>query len=206
MRSRGRITVWKDDQGYGFIEPDGGGDRVFVHIKEFEAGQPRPRGNETVEFSLGVDEKRRPCATEVVVKRGLGGALESEARKLTLSTGFTLAFCVALVTAALLGQLPWIYLGFYVVASSTTFLIYALDKSAARQQTRRVPEATLFLLGLLGGWPAAVAAQRIFHHKTRKTSFQVIFWTTVALNCAILAWLLTSGGANVLSGSPSRGS
>lgn len=198
MRSRGRITVWKDDQGYGFIQPEGGGDRIFVHIKAFQAGQPRPQGDEAVEYSPGIDEQRRPCATKVVVNPGgLGGRSRLVARSITFSTGFSLAFCLLLVTAALLGKLPWMILGLYAAACAITFLIYALDKQAARQQARRVPETTLFLLGLLGGWPAAIAAQKVFHHKTRKTSFQVIFWATAALNCAVLAWLLTRAGGIV---------
>lgn len=33
MRYQGRITKWKDDQGFGFIAPNGGGEPVFVHVK-----------------------------------------------------------------------------------------------------------------------------------------------------------------------------
>lgn len=63
-----------------------------------------------------------------------------------------------------------------------TYVVYARDKSAARQGRRRTPEATLLLLGLLGGWPAALLAQQRLRHKTAKTSFQVKFWLTVVAN------------------------
>lgn len=63
-----------------------------------------------------------------------------------------------------------------------TYATYARDKSAARQGRRRTPESTLLLLGLLGGWPAALLAQQRLRHKTAKTSFQVKFWLTVVAN------------------------
>jgi len=66
-----------------------------------------------------------------------------------------------------------------------TYFTYARDKSAARANQRRTPEATLLLLGLLGGWPAALLAQRRLRHKTAKTSFQLKFWLTVLANLAL---------------------
>ncbi|WP_374582771.1 DUF1294 domain-containing protein [Pseudoduganella sp.] len=75
----------------------------------------------------------------------------------------------------------------YALASVACFIAYALDKSAARHGRRRTPERTLLLLGLAGGWPGALAAQRLLRHKSAKTSFLLKFWLTVALNLAVLA-------------------
>jgi uncharacterized membrane protein YsdA (DUF1294 family) len=77
----------------------------------------------------------------------------------------------------------------YLVASVVTLVVYAIDKRAARRDLRRVPEAVLHALALLGGWPGALLAQRLFHHKTLKMSFQLVFWLTAALNCAGVAWM-----------------
>src|SRR3546814_19155049 len=33
MRLAGRISDWNDEKRYGFVTPNGGGDRAFVHIK-----------------------------------------------------------------------------------------------------------------------------------------------------------------------------
>jgi uncharacterized membrane protein YsdA (DUF1294 family) len=78
----------------------------------------------------------------------------------------------------------------YAVASAACFIAYALDKSAARRGRRRTPERSLLLLGLAGGWPGALAAQRLLRHKSSKPAFQRKFWCTVALNLALLAALL----------------
>lgn len=60
-------------------------------------------------------------------------------------------------------------------------------KELARRATRdessaRVPERTLHLLGLLGGWPIALVLQLLLEHKTQKPSFRAEFWATVFLN------------------------
>jgi uncharacterized membrane protein YsdA (DUF1294 family) len=44
------------------------------------------------------------------------------------------------------------------------------------------------VLGLIGGWPGALIAQQLFHHKSRKASFQAAFLATIALNCGALLW------------------
>ncbi len=92
-------------------------------------------------------------------------------------------------------QRPVAVLGLSFVASLTAFILYAIDKAAARRGSRRIAENTLHLWSLLGGWPGALAAQRIFRHKTSKTSFQIVFWITVALNCGAAIWLLSPAGA-----------
>lgn len=77
----------------------------------------------------------------------------------------------------------------YALMSVASFGAYAMDKSAARVRGRRTPESTLLLLGLLGGWPGALLAQRLLRHKTAKASFQASFWITVALNVGAAGWL-----------------
>jgi uncharacterized membrane protein YsdA (DUF1294 family) len=79
----------------------------------------------------------------------------------------------------------------YALLSAAAFLLYARDKAAARANRSRVPERTLHLLALAGGWPGALVAQRTLRHKTRKRPFRLRFLATVILNsAALLAWLL----------------
>jgi uncharacterized membrane protein YsdA (DUF1294 family) len=68
------------------------------------------------------------------------------------------------------------------VISGITFLYYGYDKMQARNMEWRVKEVTLHTLALVGGWPGALVGMHYFQHKTRKTSFQIVFWVTV------LAW------------------
>ena len=79
----------------------------------------------------------------------------------------------------------------YGAASVACFIAYAIDKSAAIGQRRRIPERTLLLLGLACGWPGGLLAQRWLGHKTIKTSFQIAYWCSVVLNVAAVGWLCT---------------
>ena len=67
-------------------------------------------------------------------------------------------------------------IGFYALISAVSFILYAVDKSAAKRGALRISETTLHLSELFGGWPGALIAQRVFRHKTRKQPFQLIFW------------------------------
>lgn len=80
----------------------------------------------------------------------------------------------------------------YGLMSLITAAVYTLDKSAARRGRRRVPERTLHLLALLGGWPGALLAQQGLRHKTAKTTFRMVFWLTVLGNVAALLALLAA--------------
>ena len=79
--------------------------------------------------------------------------------------------------------------------SIITFIIYAKDKSAARQGHWRTKESTLHMLALLGGWPGALIAQQTLRHKSQKADFRFVFWVTVVLNCGIYLWLFTLSGS-----------
>lgn len=73
------------------------------------------------------------------------------------------------------------------VVSPICFVAYGLDKRRARRGKRRIPEKTLHLLELCGGWPGGFAGQQAFRHKTRKISYQIVFWSIGALHIALIA-------------------
>jgi len=65
------------------------------------------------------------------------------------------------------------------VMSLATFVVYGVDKRRAKQEADRISELKLHILSLLGGWPGAIAGQKLFRHKTVKKSFRLIFWLSV---------------------------
>ena len=74
----------------------------------------------------------------------------------------------------------------YGLASAITFVAYGLDKRRAVRGDWRIPERSLHLMELLGGWPGGILGQLLFHHKRRKGSYMLVFAGIVAFHIA--AW------------------
>ncbi|MBT8148135.1 MAG: DUF1294 domain-containing protein [Gammaproteobacteria bacterium] len=199
MRSKGRLTSWNDDKGFGFITPLAGGERIFVHVSAFRNRSRRPSIDQIVTYTPSTDKKGRACAIKATLT-GNRLAKLSLADKASMPTKTAVAFLVLIGVAAATGAVPVQFVGLYLVLSLVTFAAYALDKSAARKGTRRTPESTLHLLSVLGGWPGALVAQQTLRHKTVKKEFRVVFWATVVLNCGALLWLLTESGERFRQG------
>ncbi|BCM24679.1 cold shock and DUF1294 domain-containing protein [Methyloradius palustris] len=191
MRLQGRVTHWNDDKGFGFVYPIGGGQKAFVHIKAFSQSSYRPVDGDLISYDLSSDQKGRYVAKDV---RFAGGdAKLTRAYKLKpFGTIFVSMFFISLAIATMVFHLPLTLIGLYLVTSIVTYIVYAIDKSAAQDGRRRTPESTLHLLSFVGGWPGALLAQKKLHHKSRKMEFQVGYWLTVIANCWGLGWMLTT--------------
>lgn len=189
-RYQGKVTSWKDEQGFGFITPNTGGKQVFVHITAFSNHHRRPIGNEIVSYEVTKDASGKLKAERV---QYIDAPSRSKDGQFLLL--FAIIFLVCMAISVFAGKLQLWVLGIYLlVSSSCTLIVYILDKMAASQNNRRTSEKTLHLLALIGGWPGAIIGQKLFRHKSKKLSFQVIFWATIILNCATLAWLLSIDG------------
>ena len=68
-----------------------------------------------------------------------------------------------------------------------TFSAFAGDKRAAELGRRRISERDLLTLAFIGGTPAALTAQQVLRHKTRKEPFRSTLWTLAALHLVLLA-------------------
>jgi len=89
-------------------------------------------------------------------------------------------------------QWPLVALAWLAAINLATWIAFAGDKRAAVRGERRTPERTLLLLALFGGSAAAVAAQRILRHKTRKEPFRsllllILLAQAIAVTAAV-AW------------------
>ncbi len=197
MRYQGKITTWKDDQGFGFITPNGGGKDVFIHVKSFANSKKRPAGDELVSYQVTTDAKGRLNATEV---HYVGNFKDKSITigKSAYPVYFALIFLTLMCLATFLGGLPLFVLIIYAATSLLTFILYWADKRAAKNGTQRTPESTLQLLSLAGGWPGGLFAQRIFRHKSTKKSFQLVYWVTVFLNIAVLFVITSPSGRRIL--------
>ncbi|ECV5045946.1 TPA: DUF1294 domain-containing protein, partial [Salmonella enterica subsp. enterica serovar Newport] len=57
--------------------------------------------------------------------------------------------------------------------------------TAARKTWRRVPESTLLVFGVVGGWPGAIVGQQLFRHKTQKQPFKTYFIVSVIVSILV---------------------
>lgn len=197
MRSKGRISEWNDERGFGFIQSDADSARVFFHISAVARGAPRPAVGQAVSYRPETSEPGKVRAANV---RPLG---VSVAPRQLFSRRVLLSLLAAGVLACLWWQtrnttLPSLVLPIYAVMSCIAFVMYGLDKRAARRDGQRTPENVLQVCALLGGWPGALLAQQVFRHKSRKRSFQIVFWLLVFVNCGVLWLFVSDAGAALL--------
>lgn len=175
---KGHIIQWNDEKGYGFIMPNRCNTRVFFHISDVKKRTPRPQCHETVRFTLTKDKQDRPRA--IHVERKPTGQLPI----LFMVGYFFLLFTLSTPNLLILMM--------YVIMSIVTACLFASDKKAATTKQHRIPESTLLLLTLLGGWPGALLAQRRLNHKTRKQPFKSLMWIMIGLNIVVFELLSAS--------------
>ena len=71
----GTVKFFNEQKGYGFIQPDEGGQDAFVHITAVEqAGMRTLRENQRVGYDLEPDRRGKMAATNIRSADDAGGA------------------------------------------------------------------------------------------------------------------------------------
>ncbi|MBQ9532170.1 MAG: DUF1294 domain-containing protein [Eubacterium sp.] len=65
-------------------------------------------------------------------------------------------------------------------------IVNCLDKYKAKHNKWRIKEATLWIIGLLGGAPCSYATMKIIRHKTKHKSFMIGMPILIVLNIIVL--------------------
>ncbi len=99
--------------------------------------------------------------------------------------------CYLLLISAAVGSVftPHPVVMWFLLANVLTLVIYGMDKMAARKTWRRVPESTLLVFGVVGGWPGAIVGQQLFRHKTQKQPFKTYFIVSVIVSISVMVVL-----------------
>ncbi|MBN4002257.1 DUF1294 domain-containing protein [Nostoc sp. LPT] len=196
---KGQLIKWKDDRGFGFIQPDDGSQEVFLHITAFKDVNRRPQVGDFICYQLTASKDGKVRACNASIEEVKSKSLSSAAPKKSISRTVDKSLSLALNTL-LLSLLPGlgsihlllttgnpIPLILYPVMSFITFRLYADDKSRAQQGQWRRQENTLHLCEFMGGWLGAFVAQQRLRHKSSKVSYQVVFWVIAIIH--IVFWL-----------------
>lgn len=202
---RGQLTIWKDEQGFGFIQPVDGSQDVFLHITALKDRTRRPKTGDVIYYHLTLNQNSEVRADNAFIlgaraKSASASGIQSTFRKTGLKP------LVLVLETLLLSALPmWgaiqfalatanpIPLILYPAMSLWTFVLYKDDKSRAKRDEWRIPENRLHLHELAGGWLGGFIAQRTIRHKNKKRSYQTVFWAIAALHLLFwLGWLFLS--------------
>ena len=73
------------------------------------------------------------------------------------------------------------------------FVLMGVDKAKAKRGSRRVPEATLFFLAVVGGSLGGMLGMAAFRHKTLHRSFRVGFPVILIAQLALAGYLFLKG-------------
>lgn len=198
----GIIKSWKSDKGFGFIQPNTGGKDIFIHIRDLKHKDYQPQEGDSVSFKIVADKDGKIRAYDAAIQgvpisrqhpRNKPTRNTSQQRRV-LDTGIGVLFVYFIAALPFLFSVLMIiqrmdFLPFFIYAlmSFLTFFVYAIDKTKAHKNLWRIPEQTMHLFELLGGWPGALITQRTIRHKNKKTSFQIIFWIIVITH--LVAWV-----------------
>lgn len=190
--AKGKLKVWKDDKGFGFIKPDHGKEEVFLHISALKDNRYRPQVGDVINYQITVDKDGKTRACNAYIE---GINSQKITTNLMLMAQVILLSLIPLWGSInLVIQKNMIPLILYILMSIITFFLYKHDKYSAKQGDWRISEGNLHFCEFMGGWIGAFIAQQTIKHKNSKQSYQFIFWIIVSVHLIIWSdWLFFDG-------------
>lgn len=94
---RGILKTWKDDRGFGFIQPDNGDKDIFVHISALKGMSRRPVRGDVLYYQVGRDAGGKFKAVNARID---GVEIVAAAAKLSKKWLWIAAAILGLVSAA----------------------------------------------------------------------------------------------------------
>ncbi|MBD2091658.1 cold shock domain-containing protein [Microcoleus sp. FACHB-1515] len=96
---KGQLVTWKDDRGFGFIQPSEGGKEVFLHISQVKTVTRRPQVGDTIFYQLATDQAGKIYASNARIVGATAQALATSAsdrrnEPLHLQLGLRLRCCL----------------------------------------------------------------------------------------------------------------
>ncbi|ABQ13498.1 DUF1294 domain-containing protein [Dichelobacter nodosus] len=194
----GTVVYWNDDKGFGFIDTNEKQANVFFHISHFAYENRRPQRGDKVSFLRSPEQTSgKPSAKRVVIQGHEKTLLSRNVHEQQIQHPHFVEGCIYVLNDILfflvLATISPIIAITSAIISVMTVSLYSYDKYAAIHDHQRVPEASLHIAALLGGWPGALIARAFLRHKTKKIRFVLFFWMSIFVNIAMiygLVWVL----------------
>ncbi len=86
-----------------------------------------------------------------------------------------------------------IYIVYIILVSLITFIAYKIDKEKAKSGAIRIQEKTLLFLSAFGGGIGAFFGRKVFHHKTDKSYFSIVIYSSLICEIIVLVLLIIGG-------------
>ena len=86
-----------------------------------------------------------------------------------------------------------IYILYIILISLITFIAYKSDKEKAKSNQIRIKEKTLLFLSAFGGGIGAFLGRKVFHHKTDKSYFSIVIYSSLICEIIVLILLVIGG-------------
>ena len=85
-----------------------------------------------------------------------------------------------------------VYVGYLLLFSLITFILFLVDKQLAIKEKTRIKEKVLLFFVAIGGGIGGYFGRILGHHKTKKIYFSLIINLTLILQLLILGGMITT--------------